>query len=110
MSDGDVMTPNECAVANMRRYRTAFGWSREDLAQRMDVAVTVIVDAERTGGQRKPRVLGINDVVALARAFGVSVDDMIAQPGPCLTCDGTPPRGFTCQSCGAKGKPAGSMS
>jgi len=97
------MTPNEIAAGNVRRFRRARGWSQAELAGHWGVTRRVVVNAEERGVRRKPRVLGINDVVALAAAFGVSVTDLISPPPPCATCEDAPPEGFTCQACGADG-------
>lgn len=99
------MTPNEIVADNMRRLRRARGWSQAELALHWGVPVTVVVNSEEKGARRKPRVFGINDVVALARTFGIPVGELISPPAPCANCGGWPPEGFTCQQCGAEGKP-----
>lgn len=84
-----------------RIMRLARGWSARELSERLtalghrtsrgDVATW----ETRTPGCSAARLF------ALAAVFGVPID-YLADPdsGPCPTCLGTPPSGFTCNSCG----------
>ena len=100
------MTPNEITAANVRRLRKARGWSQAELARQWGVSVTVVVNSEAAAGRRKPRIISVNDVVALAGVFGVPVTDLISM-SRCPVCEGAPPRGLSCRTCGAEGGPAG---
>ena len=54
-----------------------------------------------TGGRR----IDVDDLVAIAEALDVSPVWLLGYER-CSRCDGAPPAGFTCQTCGEEGEPA----
>jgi hypothetical protein len=47
------------------------------------------------------RRVDVDDLVALAETFGVSPAQLLEPLPECVTCQGAPPPGFTCATCGA---------
>jgi transcriptional regulator with XRE-family HTH domain len=93
------MTPNDALMANTKRLRKERGWTQAELAGRWGVTLNVATNLE---GRRKGREFSVNEAVALAGVFGVTLADLLE---PCANCQGTPAAGWTCQACGAAGKP-----
>ena len=63
----------ETARRRLRTLRQARGWTLDDLAERAHVGASTISRIET--GQRR---LALDQLVTLARALGVSVDDLLA--------------------------------
>lgn len=61
-------------AANMRALRKAAGWSQSDLAERIGVHLTHVSRVET--GKYTP---GLDFVVKAAKAFGVSVDQLVSE-------------------------------
>ena len=77
----------ETARRRLRTLRQARGWTLDDLAERAHVGASTISRIET--GQRR---LAVDQLVTLARALGISVDDLLAdddaddvviRPQPC---------------------------
>jgi transcriptional regulator with XRE-family HTH domain len=73
------------------------GWKRSDLARKSGLDYAYV------------NPIAHGDTVYLGRAakiaavLGRTLDEMI-QPWGCGTCNGQPPAGFTCNSCGTEGE------
>jgi transcriptional regulator with XRE-family HTH domain len=85
----------------LSRLRKARGWSQRDLAEKLaehgyQMAQSNVTRMEN--GERK--TFSVDLVVLLADIFGISLDELVNQH--CSTCEGSPPAGFKCQSCGAE--------
>lgn len=50
-------------------------------------------------GQRR---IDVDDLVALAAVLGVTPAQLLDPPTECAACQGTPPPGFACRTCGAE--------
>jgi transcriptional regulator with XRE-family HTH domain len=59
---------------NLRRYRTAKGWSQEKFAFEAEVHRTYVSDIER--GSRNPSILLLEK---LAKPLGISPSDLLAE-------------------------------
>lgn len=66
------MTPEEAFAANLRRLRSARGYSQEDLAERTGLHASEISRLER--GAREPR---LGTIVKLARGLGVPAERLV---------------------------------
>jgi transcriptional regulator with XRE-family HTH domain len=66
----------DTARRRLRTLRQARGWTLDDLAARAHVGASTISRIET--GQRR---LALDQLVTLARALGVSVDDLLADDG-----------------------------
>lgn len=71
MDDGDRM--EETARRRLRTLRQARGWTLDDLAARAHIGASTISRVET--GQRR---LALDQMVTLARALGVTVDELLA--------------------------------
>ncbi|MFF8482311.1 helix-turn-helix domain-containing protein [Streptomyces antibioticus] len=97
--------PDSAAVvARIRNYRKAQGISAQALAD----AITAdgyrclrSTLANHEGGRHQ--TIPVDLVCAAARVLGVPVAVLLSDTA-CSVCDDEPPRGFTCNACGA-GKP-----
>ena len=68
--DGDL---EETARRRLRSLRHTRGWTLDDLAERAHIGASTISRIET--GQRR---LAVDQLVTLARALGVTVDDLLA--------------------------------
>ena len=88
--------------ANIRALRLRKGWTQTQLGELMGwpTAATVCV-AE---GHRSDRQRGFttNEVKRLAGIFGTSLAQLTTR---CANCDGQPPIGYACLTCGAEFEP-----
>lgn len=48
------------------------------------------------------RRIDVDDLFAIARAFNISPAVLLEPPEGCTVCEGEPPTGFQCRSCGAE--------
>ncbi|MBE4735774.1 hypothetical protein [Streptomyces caniscabiei] len=100
------MTAAEIISRNIRRLRRARGWTQAETAQRFS-AITgqpqsnASWSAGEQVGKARQRGWTANDIAALAELFGVPVGDLFEPQPPCRACDGKPPAGFACLTCGA---------
>lgn len=86
---------------NVALLRRARGWTQEEFGMRIKPYVgaqwsRATVSAAEKGG----RAWTANEVAAVAEIFGASVGELFELPDPCDTCNGIPPVGFICGSCG----------
>lgn len=80
----------------LQRAREARHWSLRDAAVKIGVNASTIMRIEKGGDA------ALSNAIALAAAYGLSMDALLAGSA-CGTCDGCPPSGFSCLSCGAGG-------
>lgn len=92
---------------NVRVLRLARGWSIAQLSRAcvpLDPSLTVdsLANLERgaDNGRRPARRITADDLYTLACVFEVPASFLVDDSG-CPTCLGRPPRGFTCNACGA---------
>lgn len=94
--------------ANVRRLRQARGWTQVEAAQRFAEihgehwSNASWSQAEQSGGSRQ-RAWSVDELVSMARLFGVPVAALLPDPPACPQCKGAPPAGFTCNTCGTGG-------
>jgi Helix-turn-helix domain len=87
------------AGANIRALRQRKGWTQAELGELMGWPTTATVCAAE--GHRDGRQRGFTgeEVKRLAGIFGVSAWQLTTG---CANCDGHPPAGFACLTCGAR--------
>lgn len=68
---GEALSP---LAQNLRRLRTERGWSQAELAEQVGVHLTHVSRVET--GKYTP---GLEFVVKAARAFGITVDELVAE-------------------------------
>ena len=100
--------PEFWAGHRFRELRNERGWSQEDLAERMKAFGLRWSQATVTRLEAATRPIRLNEVAALAAAFGLNLTDFLAGapaavPPPCPTCKGRPHAGFTFNTCGRSG-------
>ena len=83
----------------LQREREARHWSLREAGRECGLSASTVMRAE-VGED-----MALSNAVALARAYGVSMDALLAEP-ECATCDGMPPAGFICAECGRQAKDA----
>jgi transcriptional regulator with XRE-family HTH domain len=85
--------------ANIRVLRQRNGWTQARLGELMGWRSSSTVCAAE--GRRSGRQRGFtqDEVQRLAGIFGIRPWQLTTR---CANCDGHPPRGFTCESCGAR--------
>jgi len=102
----DQTTPSQISgrvIANARRLRKVRGWSGEELARRLTEAgypTSAVIIYNRESRSRQTTNITANELFALADVFGCSVTEL-AEDVP--RCDGAPPTGYQCPTCGAAG-------
>ena len=67
MSSGNIY------LKNLKKYRNKKGWSQEKLAREADLSYQTVIKIER-GYIRSP---GLETVIKLAKALGVSIDKLV---------------------------------
>lgn len=91
-----------CVRANVAALRKARGLSQAQLAANLTgIGRSVrgpMIQAIEAGCRR----VDVDDLVALAGAFGVQPAELLV-PYDCPTCHRRPPPGFRCAECGMKG-------
>jgi transcriptional regulator with XRE-family HTH domain len=103
----DELTVSRAVGANVRALRTMRGWSQRTLAKNTQltgkpVGFSTICRMEKASASGAPPVaIYVDDVVSLAAALNVTVQQLITPPN-CLACMDSPPPGFTCRTCGAE--------
>jgi transcriptional regulator with XRE-family HTH domain len=92
-----MSTTSETFTRRVGRARGQHGWTVRALAAKSGVAESTVAKILSRNGE-----VSLTNAVALAGALGLSVDAMTA-PSDCVTCEGIPPPGHTCNSCGTSG-------
>jgi transcriptional regulator with XRE-family HTH domain len=93
--------------ARTHALRTTRGWSIREMERQTEAAgkpvhYQTIGRIERNRSHEQPAVAVIvDDLIALAAAFGLNPQDLLAAPN-CFACMDKPPAGFACRSCGAE--------
>lgn len=84
---------------NVRRLREQHRWSYREVEERLSRAgraiSTLALSAIDTGERR----VDVDDLVALATVFDLSVEKLLQPPADCDICHGAPPPGFMCMEC-----------
>lgn len=97
------------AVAlNITRLRQARGWHLRDLSDRTAkagkrVGISSLSRIENArDGHKAHTAVSVDDLVVLAAAFEVPVEQLLTEWKPnCAVCMDNPPAGFACRTCGA---------
>lgn len=84
---------------NVRRLREQREWSYREVEERLSQAGRAIPVLELSAIDTGERHVDVDDLVALAAVFGLSVEELLRPPAGCKTCHGTPPPGFMCMEC-----------
>jgi transcriptional regulator with XRE-family HTH domain len=90
----------EVVGANIRVLRQRNGWSQAELGARMGWQSSSTVCAAEGHRDGRQRGFTPDEVQRLASIFGREPWQLTTR---CANCDGQPPPGFTCESCGAPG-------
>jgi transcriptional regulator with XRE-family HTH domain len=87
--------------ANVRALRQGMGWTQRHLAELLgwgpDASSVCRLEKETKDGRR--RNITMPELERLADIFDVAVWQLKAR---CVICDGNPPTGFACLTCGAR--------
>ena len=97
------------AVArNITGLRQARRWTLRQLSDRCAdsgkrIAISRLSRIETSRDGHRVLEVSVDDLVALAAAFEVSTDHLLAPWDPkCTACLDSPPPGFTCRTCNAE--------
>ena len=101
---------NQAIAANLKRLRRARGWSIAMLARKCEelganhLTVSSLGNIERGmndpgASKRANREVTAEEFFMFTRMYKVSTDEL-AGFVDCAACSGTPPAGFSCNSCG----------
>ena len=89
--------------ANIRVLRLRKGWTQGQLGELMGWPTTSTVCAAEGHRDGRQRGFTAKEVAQLAAIFGVPLPQLTTR---CANCDGHPPAGFACLTCGACPLPA----
>lgn len=97
------MSAAQTVSQNVRRLRRARGWTQKEAAQRFsaiygEVWSNAVWSQSEQADRERQRPWTADQLVAMAAMFEVTVGDLLAEC--CSQCGGTPPAGFTCNTCG----------
>jgi transcriptional regulator with XRE-family HTH domain len=100
------MSAAQTVSRNVRRLRRARGWMQAEAAQRFAEILgvpqsTASWSAGEQSNKPRQRAWMANELAALAELFGVAIGDLFDEC--CSKCEGEPPVGFTCNTCGTAG-------
>ena len=90
---------------NIRRLREKRRWSYREVEERLAQAGRAIPVLELSAIDAGERRVDVDDLVALAAVFDLSVEELLQPPADCETCHGAPPAGFRCMECETSGLP-----
>ncbi|MGW3144855.1 helix-turn-helix domain-containing protein [Streptomyces sp. NPDC001177] len=90
---------------NIRRLREQRGWSYREVEERLARVGRAIPTVELSAIDAGERHVDVDDLVALAAVFDLSVEELLRPPADCETCHGAPPAGFMCMECETSGLP-----
>lgn len=90
---------------NIRRLREQRGWPYKELSERLTQVGHGIHTVELGWMEAGEHRVNVDDLVALAAALDVGVEELLQPPADCGTCHGAPPRGFMCLECETSGRP-----
>jgi transcriptional regulator with XRE-family HTH domain len=88
-------------IAKICTLRKAQRISARRLADRMTAGGHPVTQSVIANYETRLRgSLPLDFANAAARALGTNLGALLSGPGACPTCDGEPPKGFTCNTCG----------
>jgi transcriptional regulator with XRE-family HTH domain len=90
----------EVVGSNIRALRRRSGWSQAQLGRLMGWPTPSTVCAAEGHRDGRQRSFTLDEVQRLATIFSLKPRQLMTR---CANCDGQPPPGFTCQSCGSAG-------
>lgn len=89
---------------NVRRLREQHRWSYREVEERLARAGRAISTLGLSAIDTGERRVDVDDLVALAAVFDLSVEELLQPPADCETCHGAPPAGFMCMECETSGQ------
>jgi transcriptional regulator with XRE-family HTH domain len=90
--------------ARVRTLRKTRGWSVQHLADLINATGHQIGRATLATLEIEPRRhVTVDELFALAQAFGVTIEQLTGDGALCQTCSDEPPPGFACLNCGRNG-------
>ncbi|WP_078612098.1 MULTISPECIES: helix-turn-helix domain-containing protein [Streptomyces] len=95
-----VGTTGDQVRANLLRLRTVRRLSTRALADSCKRLGRYIPPTGITRIEKGERRVDVDDLLVLAEALQVPYAQLIEPPPPCTSCQGAPPIGFSCLSCG----------
>jgi transcriptional regulator with XRE-family HTH domain len=90
-------------AANIKRLRKQKRLTYTELSVRLSAAGRPIAVLGLRRIERLERRIDVDDLAALAAVLRVTIEDLGVATPACPTCDGRPPGGFSCLSCGVEG-------
>jgi transcriptional regulator with XRE-family HTH domain len=78
----------------LQREREARRWSLREVAEKAGLNASTVMRIEAGNDA------SFSSAITLTRLYGLSLDALLAESA-CEVCDGMPPDGFACLSCGA---------
>ncbi len=90
---------------NIRRLREQRNWSYREVEERLSRVGRAIPALGLSAIDIGERRVDVDDLVALAAVFDLSVEGLLQPPADCETCHGEPPTGFMCMECETSGLP-----
>ena len=84
---------------NVRHLREQRRWSYRETEERISRTGRAIPVLRLSAIETGERRVDVDDLVALAAVFDVSVGELLQPPADCGTCHGGPPPGFMCLEC-----------
>jgi transcriptional regulator with XRE-family HTH domain len=96
----EVIPREQAAIvgANIRALRTGKGWTQAHIGELMGwISNSTVCAAEGRRGGRQ-RNFTTDEVERLADFFGIKAWQLTTR---CMNCEGNPPAGFACLTCGA---------
>lgn len=84
---------------NIRRLREQRRWGYREVEDRLARVGRVIPALALSAIDAGERRVDVDDLVALASVFDLSVEELLLPPADCATCHGAPPPGFMCLEC-----------
>ncbi|MEV6181336.1 XRE family transcriptional regulator [Streptomyces sp. NPDC052015] len=90
---------------NVRRLREQRLWGYKEVEERLTRLGRPIPATGLSAIDAGERHVDVDDLVALAAIFDLSVEELLQPPADCGTCHGAPPRGFMCMECETSGLP-----
>jgi transcriptional regulator with XRE-family HTH domain len=96
---------SEAVARNVKLLRRSHGLATEALAERLGWTPAVISNIEcgRTKAGSRTRRVTVDELAALANAFGIADPWSLTKRSECGACNGVPPAGFSCNTCGSGG-------
>ncbi|WP_219460207.1 helix-turn-helix domain-containing protein [Nonomuraea rhizosphaerae] len=88
---------------NIKRIRESQRLTYTELSKKLTTAGRPIAILGLRRIERGQRRVDVDDLVALAAAFGITPSDLLSEASACGRCFGRPPEGFACRVCGAGG-------